>query len=98
MFSKHRKLDRRQHRKRTWLPTQRCAGAEREVSSRRTAGGHGHFHRFLGAGRAPFMPGHDSVLAGRHALDSEAAILATDREERMLEHANVRFHPWMLVA
>ena len=31
-----------------------CAFAEREISRRRTAGGHGHFHRLLSAVRAAF--------------------------------------------
>src|SRR5436853_6165607 len=98
MSTEHRELDRRQHLKRTGCPAQLGAGAKCKVSGRGAACGDCYLHRLLCSVSPAFMPSHDRVFTRRHALYRETPILSAYCEERVLQHANIGLHPWMLVA
>jgi hypothetical protein len=45
-----------------------------------------------------FVPGLDRVGARREPAEAKGAVGSGDSEERMIDHADVRLHPWMDVA
>src|ERR1051326_952961 len=69
LLVQHGKLDRFQHRQRTWLSPELSRRTEREISFGRTIRGHRDFHRLLSSRGAAFMPGDDRVFTRRHSLD-----------------------------
>src|SRR5687768_12404537 len=96
--AQHREFDCRHH-----LEPRSCRGncciSKREVCFTCAISRHGDFHRLLGTGCSTlFMPCGDRVLAWWNLGDGERAVCTTHCEQRVLENANVSFHPGMLVA
>src|SRR5688572_22634520 len=100
LSAQHRKFDRRHHLQR-WFGRRSgraCAFTESEVSLGASVCGHRYLHRLLSSLCAAFSPGNDCVSSSRNILDFKCPGVTADCEERVLRHADVSLHPWMLVA
>src|SRR5882724_12250424 len=95
--AQHWKLERRHHLK---TPSARGRGglAKGEVCFRGSVCGNRNRHRLLSTSSSAFMPRNNRVSSRGNALDRVAAILGTNCEERVLQDADVGFHPGMLIA
>src|SRR5688572_27380755 len=70
-----------------------------KVSFATTAGGNCDLHRLLSAVWSTlFMPSGYRISPWRHTLDSERSIFCCYGEEWMLQYADIRLHPGMLIA
>ena len=71
---------------------------ERKVSLRRSIRGDRYRHRFLFASGAAFSPCSHSVSAWRNARDLVRTVCTTNGKQRVSHHADIRFHPGVLIA
>src|SRR6266576_466404 len=98
VLAQHRDFQRRHHLESARMSGSRSRFAKREISFSASTWRNRYRHRLLSALCSTFfMPRCNRVGPSWNAFYSKASVFSAHRKEWMLQDANIRLHPWMLV-